>query len=169
MHQDRFLQYLPSEIRDDVKQKWRGCGGDGSAMWEVWQQKYDEWKQLKAYEARNKKFSTADKDLGLEALVLCYLYPRLDAHVSTSTNHLLKSPFCVHPKTGNICVPFDPNNVENFKLAEVPNLTTAINELGKMPRDQSSINSAAVDSSCSTPLAGTCCAKTLLLLCYLTT
>ena len=43
---------------------------------------------------------------------------------------LLKSPFCVHPKTGNICVPFDPNNVQNFKLAEVPTLTKVINELG---------------------------------------
>jgi len=27
-------------------------------------------------------------------------------------------------------VPFDPANVENFKLAEVPTLTMVINELG---------------------------------------
>ena len=44
---------------------------------------------------------------------------------------MLKSPFCVHPKTGNICVPFDSNKVENFKLAEVPTLTTVIKELGE--------------------------------------
>ena len=69
----------------------------------------------------------------METLVLCYLYPRLDANVSTSINHLLKSPFCIHPKTGNICVPFDPNNVENFKLSEVPTLTQVINELGSLP------------------------------------
>jgi DNA primase small subunit len=67
----------------------------------------------------------------MQELVLCYLYPRLDANVSTGLNHLLKSPFCVHPKTGNICVPFDSNKVENFKLAEVPTLTTVINELGE--------------------------------------
>ena len=69
----------------------------------------------------------------METLILSYLYPRLDANVSTSINHLLKSPFCVHPKTGNICVPFDPNNVQNFKLAEVPTLTMVINELGSLP------------------------------------
>ena len=76
------------------------------------------------------------KDLNKEALILAYLYPRLDANVSTGINHLLKSPFCVHPKTGNICVPFDPNNVQNFKLAEVPTLTKVINELGQVQKEK---------------------------------
>lgn len=84
---------------------------------------------------KESKFLTAkEKDLSYECLVLSYLYPRLDANVSTGINHLLKSPFCVHPKTGNICVPFDSSNVENFKLSEVPTLTKVINELGSMPR-----------------------------------
>ena len=66
-----------------------------------------------------------------EALVLSYLYPRIDAHVSTSINHLLKAPFCVHPKTGNVCVPFDPLKYQDFKLDQVPTLTQCINELGQ--------------------------------------
>ncbi len=70
-----------------------------------------------------------------------YLYPRLDANVSTGINHLLKSPWCVHPKTGKkikmltalvgkICVPIDPKKPLEFKVTEVPTLTDCIRELG---------------------------------------
>lgn len=92
-----------------------------------------------------------EKDLSYEALVLSYLYPRLDANVSTGINHLLKSPFCVHPKTGNICVPFDSSKVENFKLADVPTLTKVINELGSMPRSSISEQDDTVNLPSLTP------------------
>lgn len=67
----------------------------------------------------------------IQSLVFTYLYPRLDANVSTGINHLLKSPWCVHPKTGKICVPINYKQAGDFDPATVPTLTMVINEIGQ--------------------------------------
>eukprot|EP00494_Astrolonche_serrata_P006881 UN06906 len=62
-------------------------------------------------------------------LILHHTYPRLDVEVTRHLNHLLKSPFCVHPKTGKLCVPIDINNLDNFSPINTPTLRTLHTEL----------------------------------------
>lgn len=65
-----------------------------------------------------------------EDIILQYTYPRIDAEVSKHRNHLLKSPFCVHPSTGRVCVPVNPSLVDDFDPATVPTVGDLLNELG---------------------------------------
>ncbi|XP_057967745.1 uncharacterized protein LOC131157533 isoform X2 [Malania oleifera] len=65
----------------------------------------------------------------VEEIVFSYTYPRLDMEVSRHMNHLLKAPFCVHPKTGRVCVPIDPDHCEEFDPATVPTLSKLLEEL----------------------------------------
>ncbi|KAM3162012.1 DNA primase [Lachancea thermotolerans] len=53
-----------------------------------------------------------------EDLVLATLYPKLDVEVTKQTIHLLKAPFCIHPATGNVCVPIN----ETFIPSNAPKL-----------------------------------------------
>lgn len=58
----------------------------------------------------------------IEEIKLQYTYPRLDVNVTKGLNHLLKAPFCVHPKCGKISIPFSPKAVDKFDPSTVPTL-----------------------------------------------
>lgn len=68
----------------------------------------------------------------MEDIVLQYTYPRLDAEVSKHRNHLLKAPFCIHPKTGRVCVPVDPSTIDTFRPERVPTVGQLLRELDEL-------------------------------------
>lgn len=62
-------------------------------------------------------------------IIFKYGYPRLDENVSKAQNHLLKSPFCIHPKTGRLCLPIDPTNADSFDPFAVPTVRQLCEEI----------------------------------------
>lgn len=50
----------------------------------------------------------------LDRIMFKCLYPRIDANVTNQTNHLLKSPFSVHPKTESISIPLAMKELDQF-------------------------------------------------------
>lgn len=88
-------------------------------------------KELRHNEMKTKtkiitKYTTTE--LCLKEIKLNIMYPRLDINVSKHINHLLKSPFCVHPKTGLISVPLNEEDIINFKLEEIPSINDTIDD-----------------------------------------
>ena len=73
-----------------------------------------------------------DKEVTLKEIKLQWSYPRLDVNVSKGINHLLKSPLCVHPKTGRICVPIDTRRLDRFDPFDVPTISQICSELDKI-------------------------------------
>jgi len=96
----------------------------------------DIWGQLeKIGQQRNDSAQTfkqkMDAKLFLKDVIVQFCCPRLDINVSKQMNHLLKSPFVVHPKTGRVCVPIDPDRIDDFNPLEVPTIGRLIEELNR--------------------------------------
>ncbi|PVU96463.1 hypothetical protein BB559_002383 [Furculomyces boomerangus] len=93
----------------------------------------ERWEQLEKYlKDKNSKKSKESKwssNTVLSEIILQFTYPRLDENVSTHLNHLLKSPFCIHPKTGKVCVPIAAHEFDKFDPMRVPTVQQLLNEV----------------------------------------
>ncbi|XP_055788324.1 DNA primase small subunit [Salvelinus fontinalis] len=114
---DKVLALLPEDVRKKLLQ-----------YFQTEKNPETRWETLKSM-AQDKR-TTAKKGHYFEMeIMLQYCYPRLDVNVSKGVNHLLKSPFSVHPKTGRISVPIDLRELDRFDPFDVPTISLICEEL----------------------------------------
>ena len=100
----------------------------------------EKWKNIKKsledYSNKEKLDPFQKALLCIYDIEMAIMYPRLDINVSKHINHLLKSPFCVHPKTGLISVPLDEESIMNFDLNIIPNLKDSLSDYEQKKRSK---------------------------------
>lgn len=116
-------------IRLDLDKKLKPHAGNSKALWQAFVAFFEALRV--SGQNRSRRFRYI-----VEETQLAFTYPRIDINVSKGFNHLLKSPFCVHPKTGKVCVPFNPNVAEKFDPTQVPNITVLLNEVSAFDHKQ---------------------------------
>ncbi|XP_067227729.1 DNA primase small subunit [Chanodichthys erythropterus] len=122
---DKVLALLPEDIKKDLTTY---CQKVKNPM--------ERWGELCSL-VEHKKSSTKKGGQYIDKeIMLQYCYPRLDVNVSKGVNHLLKSPFSVHPKTGRISVPIDLKELNAFDPFEVPTISLICEELEKPRADE---------------------------------
>jgi len=120
---EKLLDLLPDKILvAALRKKWESLPGRSSAK---------KWADINdvASSGVNKSLNAQQLREAKYDIVFQYSYPRLDAEVSKHLNHLLKSPFVVHPGTGRVCVPINSEHPEDFDPLSVPTVTDLLQEL----------------------------------------
>lgn len=131
-----LLKTLPEcaeRIKDNLEKKWKKADSTPAEKWSELKKHIEIFiTKAKGGGKTPKTMSTQEKNK-LESwpveTVFRHTYPRLDINVSKMQNHLLKSPFCVHPKTGRVCIPMQVDKVDSFDPFSVPTLPQLMDEL----------------------------------------
>ncbi|KAM4570664.1 DNA primase small subunit [Fundulus diaphanus] len=120
---DKVLALVPEDVRRELQQFFQNERNPEKR-----------WKLIKDQAAV--KQSTTKKGHFEKEIMLQYCYPRLDINVSKGVNHLLKSPFSVHPKTGRISVPIDLKDLDKFDPFAVPTISLICEELDRLKPEE---------------------------------
>jgi DNA primase small subunit len=116
--ESKILKFFDPAVREEFH--FLAEGAISLSTWEKIEDKVEQL-QIKLRKEKFKNYSLVSSlQTVLPRIVFAHIYPRLDVNVSKQLNHLLKAPFCIHPKTGKVCVPIDPEKVDDFDPEKVP-------------------------------------------------
>ncbi|RCI11434.1 hypothetical protein L249_7528 [Ophiocordyceps polyrhachis-furcata BCC 54312] len=120
---EKLLQLLPDRtLNDSLRRKWESSDRDSTSRWA-------DIDEVAKKTGANNNFDPRALLEAKQDVVLEYSYPRLDVEVSKKLNHLLKSPFVVHPGTGRVCVPIDTSSLAEFDPLAVPTVQNLLAEI----------------------------------------
>ncbi|CAI4219587.1 unnamed protein product [Parascedosporium putredinis] len=132
---EKLLQLLPDKsLNDALRSTWEKSPGRSSVS---------KWADIDSV-ARSGASKRLNADALLKAkqdVVFEYAYPRLDIEVSKKLNHLLKSPFVVHPGTGRVCVPINTKALEDFNPLTVPTIQELLQEIDEWKEEEEGASS----------------------------
>ncbi|XP_068629481.1 DNA primase small subunit [Battus philenor] len=118
----KFLKMIPDEtLRDQVEKNLEKMSETSLERWAMFVRTYDSYLRDHGHAIRKIKYL-------IEEIKIQFCYPRLDVNVTKGFNHLLKSPFSIHPKTGKVSVVFKPQNARTMKLDEIPTIYTLLDD-----------------------------------------
>lgn len=119
---DKMLKMIPDEtLRSLVKKSLESMPEASLDRWNTFINVYENYCRESGNNVRKMRYL-------VEEIKIQYSYPRLDVNVTKGFNHLLKSPFSIHPKTGKVSVVFKPNNAKNMKLDEIPSIYSLLDD-----------------------------------------
>ncbi|XP_026116049.1 DNA primase small subunit-like [Carassius auratus] len=122
---DKVLALLPDDIKKDL-----------TIYYQEEKNPMKRWERLCTLVEHKKSSVKKGGQYFDKEIMLQYCYPRLDVNVSKGVNHLLKSPFSIHPKTGRISVPIDLKELNTFDPFEVPTISLICEELERPRADE---------------------------------
>lgn len=124
---ETLLHLLPNRtLVDSLKSEWASSPERSSAQ---------RWSDIRTVNLGTNKRAPSNKKAedkireAMEDITLEYTYPRIDVNVSKGLNHLLKSPFVIHPGTGRVCVPIDTSRLHKFDPMAVPTVHELLREI----------------------------------------
>lgn len=77
-----------------------------------------------------KEYDDIMQEFGSGPNLIENFFIRLDKQVTVFMGHLVKMPFSIHPETGKISVPLDPNNITELK--DLPTLENVVSNPEKL-------------------------------------